>query len=552
MINGVGRYYLTGGTVIDAGGFLQFDPGLTLAAHPLTAAEHPMTFLQVGGPNAGGGIFAPNLQIEAPIILAPGGVGDIVDSFVDGIEGSLTFELGTNVNVSNNRYGGQTPLFLHPDLVPMVLPFDPTAYGSQAEIGITAGKLSDTGNFWPNVFGAPYRLYGVVEIEENANLQISQGVELLDGGGAIHVGSFATGGPLAGFFADDITVDVEIRFFATSAAALINSDIRGTIVVEELGLPTIDQNTFLDPDALQVHAAYPVELTNFTNTFAAGMRLGILAGELNSLASANTAIWIPLPGIERYELLGELRIDQRQLDVFPDVEVGPSSAPDARIVVSSRFRGAGIQMNQAEFHDDLAFSPQASGNIAQSTLQGSEISIHSSTGIFWDQNHLLDVQVRAVGDPGASIPMQNQYWGTIDPQEVEDRVWHNLDSPALPFVDFFPLELCSVYVLAGNIGAVTYGAGERVCWADNGQPVQSRQRRCADRRRRCADDSSRCATDADRPCLRRDCPFRWKTRRGRRSIKCWSPVAHRQRWEARQFVRRSSTGPAIVQHQHIR
>jgi RHS repeat-associated protein len=46
--------------------------------------------------------------------------------------------------------------------------------------------------------------------------------------------------------------------------------------------------------------------------------------------------------------------------------------------------------------------------------------------------------VSAYGNPAAIINLENNWWGTTDPAVIEQKIYHHIDNPSLPLVDFNP------------------------------------------------------------------------------------------------------------------
>lgn len=86
----------------------------------------------------------------------------------------------------------------------------------------------------------------------------------------------------------------------------------------------------------------------------------------------------------------------------------------------------------------LDYDDASSGFIYASSI--TDIAIDSDANLVIESCDLSGAWVSARGEPATVINLSNNWWGTEDPVEIEERVYHCVDNPYLPCVDYgFPL-----------------------------------------------------------------------------------------------------------------
>jgi len=126
-------------------------------------------------------------------------------------------------------------------------------------------------------------------------------------------------------------------------------------------------------------------------------------------------------------------LNKTQLILYGGEVVGPG-----RILVED---GAQVDIIGLTFSDSagstqVIYEADSSGTVQWSTIKS--LSVHSDADVSVVNNDFSGGTVLVSGDPSATVNMENNWWGTIVPAEIENKITHRADDPSLPWVDYEP------------------------------------------------------------------------------------------------------------------
>ena len=411
--------------------FVRNGSTLTIEEESAVRSQTISHVLLVSDDGSGASIVASNIELGVnETFLFESALGQVTGSTISGtvqIRGTSasTFDFsGNNINVSPR---------VHVEYVPRM-----TANDFAAASMIDVFGVVDTDTTWPNIPNVDrYRLIEDVFVHGGSRLTLA-------GGTAVTSATFtndlfvSNDGSGAELVASGVNFGMDELFVDASAGGGISGSIFGG-VIEIAGTQT---STFAFTGNVinaspRIHSEYVPKLTS--NAFVGATVMDVF-GNIDG-----DIVWPNLNGLDQYRLASDIRVTgtgSLQIDRF--VEVIAASVNDELFigdpasVAELEVTGATLGMNIIVFSTSQMTSRFTTFTSTSSLTLNADavVDIH-----FNDFAEMLDDSVIAEGDPTKTIDLTNNWWGTIDPTQIEEKVLHQPDSATRPLVLFDPFLL---------------------------------------------------------------------------------------------------------------
>ena len=101
------------------------------------------------------------------------------------------------------------------------------------------------------------------------------------------------------------------------------------------------------------------------------------------------------------------------------------------------YSGGSFTASGCDFQiDGITLNSGSSGSMRYCTI--SSLSVHSDSEICIAYNSFASGHLTVNGDSSAVVNAENNWWGTINPAEIENRITHHEDDTGRPWVDYNP------------------------------------------------------------------------------------------------------------------
>ena len=249
---------------------------------------------------------------------------------------------------------------------------------------------------------------------------------------------------------DDVTVqNCQLEFIDLDNGASPEIKYNTLRYVElDLGAPVVQSNTFTDPLPLYIQDP-DVDTASITgNTFTAADPRVRLSGHLEG-----TRVLANVDSLTAYEIYIALYVEPAAvLTLGSAVEVVfPTSqsfnVEGTLIADEVAFRGSqgdlairsgsAVNLTNSSFETDVDLQSGSSGNV-ENCWFANTLKIHADSTATVTHNDFELGDVRAAGSAPATIDMADNWWDTTNAGDVEEKVYHVVDSSYLPTVVYEP------------------------------------------------------------------------------------------------------------------
>ena len=296
-----------------------------------------------------------------------------------------------------------------------------------------------------------------------------------------------------------------IQYALIEYAGGVSTSENGALRIEE-SAPFIDHSTMRDNKDVGIYAwtyaAPRISYNTITSNSGDGIHLdgyGCLVTITGNTISSNSGDGIHYDGHVSTATISGNTIDGNSRGIYVDAFVSTAVITGNIITDNSASNGGGIYVNDgaATIDGNIITDNSASNgggiyvNGPNPTVQNNIIRdnaasrVNKGGGIYLSDGsiptiHNNNLYGNMTGDPantpndlyngnrfgGSDVDAENNWWGTTDPDVIEDHIWHFMDDPSLSFVDYTPYLTSPVGTPSVGTFEPNGGWGRVGQWAD--------------------------------------------------------------------------------------
>lgn len=462
-------YVLTDDLTIESGATLRIHPNVTV----ITPANRHDIFVR-GTLDATNASFLENTDIK----VRSGGTANLRSgSLVDGTgihfepqsRGNVTGShfrtaaltlTSSSVSISQNRFDRLDPIYVSPSLVDEI--YDNQVAGDAAIMigGRTSGNttLRKTGSV------DTFQLVDDIRVVAGNTMNVENDVTVVTPTNRFDIFVNGVLNSSGATFVGNTEIQVErdgeanignstriveglVQFHFASQGSVTNSDFDQSGLRLYSSEVNVDRNDF---NANIPISATPSEVGElYDNSFVPGTTILVRGRTTGDVA------WNAAPNITRFQLQDDVIVEpghtlsitrgvvvdtpNRRFDFFVNGALVASNATFTGSSDVQTRRDGHTSFHDVDFNgDEIHLLTRSRGTFEDSKLNASVLLLNSSATIHAQCNDLTGATVEARGSAFDTINLEENYWGTTDPQEIEARIYDHSDDPRLPIVDYDP------------------------------------------------------------------------------------------------------------------
>ena len=312
----------------------------------------------------------------------------------------------------------------------------------------------------------PYLLVGDLTVSGGVTLTIQSGVEVrtdyslneitingvLDATGVSFVGNetdiYVKNGGRLNLQGGTTVAGDQIKYESGSLGTIANSEFSTAKLRLESSTVTVSNNEFNRADPVYTTPSLVPQLYN--NTFVNNSTVYVYG------TATSNATWRTHPNLTKYLVDGDITVNSGvTLTIQSGVEVRTDYSLN-EITINGVLDATGVSFvgNQTDIYvknggrlnlqsgssvagDKVTYESGSLGDISYTDFY-SDLVINSVGTHQIIYNSFLAKIVRARGNTADTIDLRNNYWGTTDLAQIEQRIEHDVDNAALPLILFDP------------------------------------------------------------------------------------------------------------------
>ena len=272
----------------------------------------------------------------------------------------------------------------------------------------------------------PITVVGDVQVRNGATLTFGAGVVITQQSTSfeIHVGDDDSG---AGLAATGATFNAEVMFHEESTGSLTNNIVNQPFVFDDdsTSAVAVTDNTFNANPRMQGEFVPRMA----ANTFAANSNIQVI----NSIIDVDTN-WPTIANVAQFRLVGDVAVRNGAVLTVADGSTVQSAFDSFDLKVSNDNSGAGLAANDVMFSAVVGFSPNSSGSVTNSVINGPFTIEDDSTSALVFESNSFEVDPRIHPEFTQRMPLNtfaagsviDVIGGTID----VDTLWTNIPNVA--------------------------------------------------------------------------------------------------------------------------
>ena len=420
LISQVNAYSLSGDVLVNGGAQLTIDVGVRV--NETTDFDD----LFVSSDGSGARLVADGVIFGGDVIFRSNSGGSLQNSTIFG-----TFEFlddGTSDLIVQNNVFQSNPN-VHPEFVPAMVA---NTFANGTTMFISGGVIDEniTWPVIPNVVA--YSIFGDVSVRNGAAFTIDSGNQVNDFS-TFDDFFIADDGSGAALFADGVTFTADIEFRPTATGSVTNNTVFGSFVFDDdnTSLLNVAGNDFRT--APSVHPEFVPEISG--NTFASGTTLFVLDGFVDS-----DTTWPLIPNVTAYSATGDIQVSGGAILTIDGGNRVNEADSFQELFVSNDNSGAGIVANNVQFGIEIRLRPNATGSLLFNRFFAPLLITGSATTVIHCNDFSAgNATIEAVTNSGSGpLDLTDNFWGTTNPAQIENKILHNIDNSNRPLVEFDP------------------------------------------------------------------------------------------------------------------